>query len=638
MRRRVISISMSLGLSLTLLGLAGSPSALAVNAAQSSIVSANPANFTPHVRDGHVNAIVQVGGTIVAGGLFTQVKTPGGPWLSRTNLFAFDAATGQITSFAPTVNGEVLTLAREGTRVFAGGAFSVVNGVRKRRVVKLNLLGRNVVAFDPQITSGTAVYDMAVSGGRLWLGGAFSKIGTATRQRFAAVNPQTGALDPDVRVTFAGKHNRGTVRVHKLDVTPDGSRMIVLGNFLTADGLDRNQAAILDLTTTPVSVTSWSTQRFVPQCTSRFDTYMRDVDVDPTGQYFVIGTTGAFMGGPGAGVMCDSVSRWPLGTTGPNQQPTWVDYTGGDTTFSVAVTGTAVYAGGHQRWWNNPFAGDRPGPGASARTGIAALDPANGLPFSWNPTRMPRGRGVFALVGTSAGLWVGSDTNRIGGEIHEKIAFMPLAGGTTVPVHQAATLPGTLWTLPTAVGGSLTRRSFNGTTPGATSTISTPGVDWSRARGAFITNGRIYMGWSDGRFYSRTFNAATVGPAVEVDLHGLTAASPGFFPVANITGMVYDAGRLYYTVSGDSTLYYRYFTPESQTVGAQRFTAQTGGIAWQDVQGMALAAGKLYFARSNGTLYSVSFSGGTANASTLATVDTSAGQAWASRGMFVRNP
>jgi hypothetical protein len=128
-------------------------------------------------------------------------------------------------------------------------------------------------------------------------------------------------------------------------------------------------------------VTDWATTRFQQQCASVFDTYMRDVDVSPDGSYFVVGTTGAYR----AGSLCDAASRWELGTSGSGQQPTWVDYTGGDTLYSVAITGTAVYVGGHQRRMNNSFAADKAGPGAVAREGIAALDPVNGLPFSWNP-------------------------------------------------------------------------------------------------------------------------------------------------------------------------------------------------------------------------------------------------------------
>jgi hypothetical protein len=42
-------------------------------------VSADPANWTPHVLDGKLDAIVVVGHKVVAGGLFTKVATADDP-------------------------------------------------------------------------------------------------------------------------------------------------------------------------------------------------------------------------------------------------------------------------------------------------------------------------------------------------------------------------------------------------------------------------------------------------------------------------------------------------------------------------------------------------------------------------------
>ncbi len=637
--RRSSSTFLTLCLALATLAAIPASPAVAVNPAQPTVVSANPANWTPHVLDGIVNTIVPVGNQIVAGGTFTQVKEPGGPILARTNLFAFDATTGAINpNFAPVLDGEVLSLATDGsgTSVFVGGSFTTVNGQTNRRLVKLSIATGQRMTFAGKINSGAGVYDMLVRNNKLYIGGAFSTVNKTTRQRIAAFDLPAGTLDPNLHVAFAGQHNGGTVRVHKFDITPDGTKLVAIGNFLTADGSARRQIAMLDLTTTPVSVANWQTSRFVNQCTSRFDTYLRDIDFDPTGQYFVIGTTGAWMGGPGAGVLCDSVSRWRTSATGTGVQPEWVDYTGGDTTFSVAVTGTAVYVGGHQRWWNNPFSADRQGPGAVSRPGIAALDPLNGVPFQWNPVRDPRGLGVQALVATDAGLWVGSDTANIGGEYHGEIAFMPLEGGSSVPKHVNFDLPNELYSMPSSGGGeSLTHRPFTGTTSGTAALLSTPGTNWSNARGAFFTNGRIYAGWNDGTFTSRTFDGTTVGPLHAIGLNGLTNS---YWPVSSITGMALDNGRLYYTVNGDTRLLYRYFTPESDIVGAETFVASGNGdgFSWSDVSGLALSSGRLFFARTNGNLYSVAWLNGKPSGA-IATIGGPAidGKNYASRGMFV---
>ena len=126
---------------------------------------------------------------------------------------------------------------------------------------------------------------------------------------------------------------------------------------------------------------------------------MRDVDFSPDGSYFVIAATG----GPNVGTLCDTAARWNTSDTGTALQPAWVDVTGGDTLSAVAITGAAVYIGGHQRWMNNYYGiGQRRARRRVDRPGIAALDPSNGVPFSWNPGK-DRGAGVFALMGTNDG-------------------------------------------------------------------------------------------------------------------------------------------------------------------------------------------------------------------------------------------
>ncbi len=341
---------------------------------------------------------------------------------------------------------------------------------------------------------------------------------------------------------------------------------------------------------------------------------MRDVDFSPDGSYFVVSTTGAFAGGAGSGTLCDTLTRWETTSTG--NDPTWAAYTGGDTSYGVAITGSAVYVGGHMRWFNNPFQGDQAGPGAVPREGIAALDPLNGLPLSWNPGRS-RGVGAQAMFATSQGLWVGSDTTRLGGETHGRIGFLPLAGGTTVPTVPAAALPNDLFVAQQTAGGVLQRRAVNasGQPTGAPSTANSA-LDWSTVRGAFLLNGTMYYGLSNGTFNKRTFNATTGATGAQVVVNLRDDPDNGTripFSISTTTGMFYDTAthRIYYTVSGDARLYYRYFTPESETVGAQTFQADAGGVSFATAAGLTLASGRiLYGSSSDGALRSAPFAGG----------------------------
>jgi hypothetical protein len=282
------------------------------------------------------------------------------------------------------------------------------------------------------------------------------------------------------------------------------------------------------------------------------------------------------------------------------------------------------------RWMNNPFNKDtgvdaRPGAGALPRLGIAALDPTTGLPFSWNPGRDPRGQGAFALVPTADGLWVGSDTEYIGGQHRPRLALLPLAGGKEVGVPPPPELPADLY----SVGPDLTRRRFDGSSAGAPVVVPT-GVDWSRARGAFVVGNTLYAGRDDGQLLARPFDGTIVGEAREVPLRGLEAS----LPVPRLSGLFYDRGRLYYTVAGDRRLRFRFFLPEGGgVVGALEHVVDSGGIDWSGVRGVTLASGRLYFADAAGNLRRVDFRGGRPLADTVAVVD--GGTRWGARGLFV---
>ncbi len=117
--------------------------ASAVQTPQPRVVSADPAGYTPHVLDGQVKSIVQVGSTILLGGAFTQVSSADGNTVyNRANIVAFNATTGAVsTTFNPQIDGEVTTLlvAPDGASVYAGGFFNTVNGTPSKSLAKISL-------------------------------------------------------------------------------------------------------------------------------------------------------------------------------------------------------------------------------------------------------------------------------------------------------------------------------------------------------------------------------------------------------------------------------------------------------------------------------------------------------------------
>ena len=395
----------------------------AADMAQPAVVSANPVDFTPHVLDGTVWALAVVGNTVVVGGTFTKVQDRTRRiTYARKNIFAYGLRDGAVRSFAPAVDAAIYSLA-PGPRntVYLGGSFRTVNGTAQRGLARVAVgNGVRIAGFRARISWGD-VRTVRSRGGRLYAGGTFSKINGIARVGLARLNAGTGAVDRgfNPRISAPGLSRP---RVEHFDISPDGTRLIAVGALLRVGRSARTQIAMFDVGGPAATLTSWYTPAYQPQCMKGFDTYLRQVKFSPNGRWFVVAATGR---ASSPTKLCDSAARFEA-TGGGRHNPTWVQRTGGDSLYAVAVTGSAVYVGGHQRYLDNPYGSDDKGPGRGAvsRVGIGALNPSTGKALAWNPSR-DRGVGVRAFLVVPQGLIVGSDTVKLGREYHGRIGMFP---------------------------------------------------------------------------------------------------------------------------------------------------------------------------------------------------------------------
>jgi hypothetical protein len=435
MRRRLVATFAAI---VVTSGLMTAPS-VSADIAESAVVSANPVDNTPHVKDGTVRAVAVVGSKVVVGGTFTQVQQAGTTKvLARSGIFSYDKATGAIdTAFAPKLlkatkdtegnflPGEIYALqAGDSGTVFAAGYFATVNGATVRSLARLKLAsGANDTTFKGQLGTNAGVRALVRRGSHLYAGGTFTSIGGASRSLIARLNATSGAADSAFNFTPGGPLNGAALKVESIAVNPQDTKVVFDGNFSTVNGSARSQIAMVNVTSTSATLNGWATSRYGNVCNrTAFPSYVRDIDFDPTGAYFVVVTTGGPFGNT---TLCDSAARWDASKTTSGQQPDWVNWTGGDSLYAVSVTGAAVYVGGHQRWLDNPNGHDSAGPGAVERPGIGALSASTGKALAWNPTRT-RGHGVEVLAASSdGGLFVGSDTDELGHEFHQKVGYFP---------------------------------------------------------------------------------------------------------------------------------------------------------------------------------------------------------------------
>ena len=314
-----------------------------------------------------------------------------------------------------------------------------MNGAPGKNLVKIRLSDGTVAPqFNPQNVAGK-VTDLKLKNGRLWVAGAFSDIANNHQRALATINPATGRILSFFRGLIAGVHNGGVPTVLKMDITPSGDRLVAVGNFDTLDGVKRHQMFVLDTSgTTAVPAANFNTTFYQQACSPRSS---------PTCATWT-STRTAVRGR--LHHRCIRRGRCPVRQRLPLGDPR-------DRCGRPSLRGSTTPVVTRRTPWRSPTRSCTQGAtrvgrttpsgqtsqdqAPSARPGIAALDPINGLPLSWNPTRT-RGVGVFDFLHTADGLWVGSDTDRIGDfYLRSRIALLPHNDGTIIPAIKSAKLP-----------------------------------------------------------------------------------------------------------------------------------------------------------------------------------------------------
>ena len=318
-----------------------------------------------------VHDIAQIGNTIYVAGTFGGVRPGvGGPVSAQSHLAAFDATTGaHLPAFDPVLDGTVysLAVAPDGSRLYAAGAFTKVDGGNHRRVAALDPVDGDPLTDFSANTGGGSVRSIVVWGDDLYIGGNFGWVETETRLRLARLDALTGAVDP------AWAPTAQVDAVLTMEIPSDGSRIYAGGRFDSVNGRP-GSADLVALSPADGSI--------LPGFAGRPGREVYDLVATDDGRVY------AAEGGPGgrAEVYDDTgatLARW---------------YTHGDVQ-AVEEIGDRIYFGGHEL-----------GPEQSGD--VAVVDPDDLTRFDASLLDVPTntGDGVWAFHATAGELWIGGQT------------------------------------------------------------------------------------------------------------------------------------------------------------------------------------------------------------------------------------
>lgn len=503
-----------------------------------------------------VYSTAYVNGDVIVAGAFTKACPPGRlsqglcapkSQVTRDDIFAYKAGTGAIDPhFRPILNAgpvySVIAGPSGSHTVYVGGGFSTVDGAKHKGLVQLHVEpgvtkgpdadGAIVTGFGGKV--GDTVHSLALSpdGKSLYVAGQFGSVNGvrqfasgAAVSGLARLNSVTGTLDSTFAFTLGDPPAGSPIKGDAISLSPSGAELAVVGPALQVNGQARPRLAVINTGTklgAPSSLADFTAPILSDNCQNQHD-YVRSVAFNPGGTFLVISGTGYMGDGSQPYSVCDAVARFNVAatsttTTGTpvNVAPSWIDYGGGDSFYSVAVAGNVVYAGGHDRWVNN-YCGNNAAcePNAVLVNGLSALDANTGLGLPWWHPQTTRGDGVMYLNtfgpnsydGSTPGLVMGTDVDIIGGTYHAENAVFPMAAATSataggpIPSGMFIEDGGSNTGVPMCVDAGLEQ---SGTSVAIATCANDPEQNWSEGAGHTLQINKLCLGTAGGATASGT--------------------------------------------------------------------------------------------------------------------------------------
>src|SRR6266702_2119857 len=208
-RRRRLGVGSALiaGIAASALSLPAAPALAATGPVSPAPVAGTPV-LVPNGTTEEIRQIADCGGTMYAVGTFTSISGTNGSF-TRNNIFSFsDAAPFTVSSWDPSVNGTVNTIAFNGgncATAYIGGQFTTVGGAAAKNVAAVSTSTGALVSGFKDNAGGQVETILAVNG-HLLTGGFFKGIsGSTTDPYYASLNPATGKNDGFLNLNISGR-------------------------------------------------------------------------------------------------------------------------------------------------------------------------------------------------------------------------------------------------------------------------------------------------------------------------------------------------------------------------------------------------------------------------------------------------